>query len=69
VNVDPVQWFLNDLHDTRSSYYLEDAATEFHVPGLELDWVRHVGRRFTAPYGIVALHSCRGDAWTTIQVH
>src|SRR5262249_60607967 len=29
VNVDPVQWFLNDRYDTRSSYYLEDAATEF----------------------------------------
>jgi hypothetical protein len=38
VNVDPVQWFLNDRHDTRSSYYLEDAATEFQVQGLELDW-------------------------------
>jgi len=25
INVDPVQWFLNDRHDTRSSYYLEDA--------------------------------------------
>ena len=23
----------------RSSYYLEDVATEFHVQGLELDWV------------------------------
>ena len=22
----------------RSSYYLEDVATEFHVQGLELDW-------------------------------
>ena len=39
VDVDPVQWFLNDRHDTRSSYYLEDAATEFQVQGLELDWV------------------------------
>jgi hypothetical protein len=38
VNVDPVQWFLNDPGDTRSSYYLEDAATEFQVQGLELDW-------------------------------
>ncbi len=37
-NVDPVQWFLNDAHDTRSSFYLEDAATEFQVQGLELDW-------------------------------
>lgn len=38
VDVDPVPWFLNDRHDTRSSYYLEDAATEFQVQGLELDW-------------------------------
>lgn len=39
VDVDPVQWFLNEKEDTRSSYYLEDAATEFQVQGLELDWV------------------------------
>jgi hypothetical protein len=39
VNVDPVHWFLNEKEDTRSSYYLEDAATEFQVQGLELDWV------------------------------
>jgi hypothetical protein len=39
VDVDPVHWFLNDRDDTRSSYYLEDAATEFQVQGLELDWV------------------------------
>jgi hypothetical protein len=38
VDVDPVQWFLNDSSDTRSSYYLEDAATEFQIQGLELDW-------------------------------
>jgi len=38
VNVDPVHWFLNAKEDTRSSYYLEDAATEFQVQGLELDW-------------------------------
>ena len=25
--------------NVRSSYYLEDVATEFHVQGLELDWV------------------------------
>jgi hypothetical protein len=38
VDVNPVHWFLNDKGDTRSSYYLEDAATEFQVQGLELDW-------------------------------
>jgi hypothetical protein len=39
VSVDPVHWFLGRRDDTRSSYYLEDAATEFQVQGLELDWV------------------------------
>ena len=38
VDVNPVHWFLNGRDDTRSSYYLEDAATEFQVQGLELDW-------------------------------
>jgi DUF2075 family protein len=37
--MNPVHWFLNDKADVRSSYYLEDVATEFHVQGLELDWV------------------------------
>lgn len=37
--MDPVHWFLDDKEDVRSSYYLEDVATEFHVQGLELDWV------------------------------
>jgi hypothetical protein len=36
--VNPIHWFLNGKDDVRSSYYLEDAATEFHVQGLELDW-------------------------------
>jgi len=39
VSVNPVHYFLNDRDDIRSSYYLEDAATEFQVQGLELDWV------------------------------
>lgn len=38
VKVDPVRWFLEDRQDVRSSYYLEDVATEFQVQGLELDW-------------------------------
>ncbi len=37
--MNPIHWFLNGKEDTRSSYYLEDVATEFHVQGLELDWV------------------------------
>ena len=37
--MNPIHWFLNGKEDTRSSYYLEDVATEFHIQGLELDWV------------------------------
>lgn len=33
-----VHWFLQDKADTRSSNYLEDAATEIQVQGLELDY-------------------------------
>ena len=36
--IDPIHWFLDDSDDVRSSYYLEDVATEFHIQGLELDW-------------------------------
>jgi schlafen family protein len=36
--VNPVHWFLNGKDDVRSSYYLEDVATEFHIQGLEVDW-------------------------------
>ena len=36
--IDPIHWFLDMKDDVRSSYYLEDVATEFHVQGLELDW-------------------------------
>ncbi len=36
--MDPIHWFLDGKEDVRSSYYLEDVATEFHVQGLELDW-------------------------------
>lgn len=33
-----VHWFLDDINDVRSSLFLEDAASEFDVQGLELDW-------------------------------
>lgn len=36
--MDPIHWFLDGPEDVRSSFYLEDVATEFHVQGLELDW-------------------------------
>ncbi|MCB9081889.1 MAG: DUF2075 domain-containing protein [Lewinellaceae bacterium] len=36
--MNPVNWFLDGKDDVRSSFYLEEVATEFHVQGLELDW-------------------------------
>ncbi|MCX6152397.1 MAG: DUF2075 domain-containing protein [Ignavibacteriales bacterium] len=36
--MNPIHWFLNKKDDVRSSYYLEDVATEFDIQGLELDW-------------------------------
>lgn len=68
VKVDPVHWFLAGKEDARSSYYLEDVATEFQVQGLELDWtcvvwdgdLRHAGNAWTH-------HSFIGDRWTNIH--
>jgi hypothetical protein len=37
-DIDPIHWFLDDKDDVRSSYFLEDVATEFDIQGLELDW-------------------------------
>ncbi|MFM7319528.1 MAG: DUF2075 domain-containing protein, partial [bacterium] len=53
VEINPVYWFLNPKTDVRSSYFLEDAATEFDVQGLELDWtcVTWDGDFRKTPYG------------------
>ena len=37
--IDAPTWFLNGKDDVRSSYYMEDPATEFDIQGLELDWI------------------------------
>ena len=68
VKTDPVCWFLNGKEDTRSSYYLEDAATEFQVQGLEVDWscVTWDGDlRFTENGW--SYHDFRGDKWTKVS--
>lgn len=68
VDVDPVHWFLNGREDTRSSFYLEDAATEFQVQGLELDWtcVTWDGDLRFKDSGW-SYHDFRGDLWTNIS--
>jgi len=66
--VDPIHWFLDGKKDVRSSYYLEDVATEFHIQGLELDWAcvtwdadfRHTSNGWQH-------WSFKGDRWERIQ--
>lgn len=66
--MDPVHWFLNERDDIRSSYYLEDVATEFHVQGLELDWscvVWDADLRYSATGW--QHHSFVGNRWQHIR--
>ena len=68
VEVNPIHYFLNERDDVRSSYYLEDAATEFQVQGLELDWtcVTWDGDlRFTGSGW--SHHDFRGSKWQKVN--
>jgi hypothetical protein len=70
VDVNPVHWFLNGKDDTRSSYYLEDAATEFQVQGLELDWTCvtwDADLRLSDASRGWGFHNFRGDVWTNVN--
>jgi schlafen family protein len=68
VSVDPVHYFLNEKQDTRSSYYLEDAATEFQVQGLELDWVCvNWDADFRFNRSGWSYHDFRGKKWFNIK--
>lgn len=68
VSIDPVHWFLGEPSDMCSSYYLEDAATEFQVQGLEVDWACVT---WDADLRLVDAgwchHSFRGDVWTRVN--
>lgn len=68
VSIDPVHYFLDEATDTRASSFLEDAATEFQVQGLELDWVCVSWdadlRRTAAGW---SHHAFRGDSWTRVH--
>lgn len=68
VEINPVHWFLNDADDTRSSWYLEDAATEFQIQGLELDWVCmtwDADLRYTQSDW--SYNAFRGSKWTSVR--
>jgi len=68
VPVSPKHWFLRDQTDVRSSFYMEEAATEFQVQGLELDWVCV---NWDADLRLVnddwAYHSFKGSKWQNVN--
>ena len=66
-NVDPIHYFLNHRDDTRSSWYLEDAATEFQIQGLELDWICMTwDADLRLQDGRWRYHSFRGKRWENV---
>lgn len=68
VKTDPVKWFLDGSEDTRSSFYLEDVATEFQVQGLELDWACVVWDGDLRVHGDAwSHHQFRGSRWNRIN--
>lgn len=68
VKADPVHWFLDGKDDTRSSYYLEDAATEFQVQGLEVDWaVVTWDGDFRFKGSSWSFHDFRGAKWQNVK--
>ena len=67
--INPIHWFLNGSADVRSSFYMEDPATEFQVQGLELDWVCmtwDADLRLSSSQNW-NYHSFRGDKWTNVH--
>lgn len=66
--IEPEKWFLAPNDDVRSSDALEDAATEFDIQGLELDWTclcwdanyRRVGNQWQAL-------QFKGTRWQTVN--
>lgn len=66
--IDPRHWFLNGKDDVRSSFYLEDPATEFDIQGLELDWVGVCwDADLRAIDGRWAYHRFTGTKWQNVN--
>lgn len=67
-SIDPKNWFLNGKEDIRSSYFLEDVATEFDIQGLEVDWTCVAWDADLRSNGDDWVHkSFRGTAWQDVN--
>jgi hypothetical protein len=66
--IDAATWFLNGKEDVRSSYYMEDPATEFDIQGLELDWAGVCwDADFRAVNGRWAHYRFSGTRWQNVN--
>ena len=61
-------WFLNDKMDIRSSYFLEEVATEFDIQGLEIDWACVAwGANFYMDNAVWKYQNFKGTKWQNIN--
>lgn len=66
--IDAKNWFLNTADDVRSSFFLEDTATEFDIQGLELDWtIVCWDANFRFNDQEFEYHSFKGTRWMNIR--
>ena len=66
--IDPSEWFLKEKEDVRSSYFLEQTATEFDIQGLEIDWVCVAwGANFYFDGEKWQYQSFKGNRWMNIH--
>lgn len=66
--LDVENWFLNPKGDVRSSYALEDVATEFGIQGLELDWTCVCwGADLQRRQGKWVYRAFRGTKWQNVK--
>jgi hypothetical protein len=68
VKAEVTNWLLDDRDDIRSSYFLEDTATEFDIQGLEIDW-SCLGWDGNLRYidGEWHYHKFRGSVWQNVN--
>lgn len=67
-SIEPCKWFLASSDDIRSSSALEDAASEFAVQGLELDWACVAwDANLRRDKNAWAAHAFSGTSWQTIR--
>tara|TARA_B100000787_G_C16191989_1_gene298096 strand:- start:99 stop:2063 length:1965 start_codon:yes stop_codon:yes gene_type:complete len=61
-------WFLNPKEDIRSSYFLEEIATEFDIQGLEIDWACLAwGANFHIENKKWCFQNFKGSKWQNIN--